>query len=231
MNHTGESTPTRFDSHSEAILARKVNAPSPQNRRHFLSVAVATLGITGVGFAMWPLLSSLRPSARAQAVGGPVSIDVSRLEPGERVTVLWRGNPVWVVRRTNEMLEKMTHEHWVNGLRDPESLVDAQQPPYAQNLTRSIRADVFVAVALCTHLGCVPLYDPEAGPRPFDDGWMGGFFCPCHGSRFDLAGRVAKSVPAPTNLVIPPHRFVTSDILEIGIDQTESTEGELNATT
>ncbi len=193
-------------------------AATDSMRRHFLVAAAATTGAVGVGLAAWPFLASLRPSAKAQSEGAPVSVDVSRLEPGEQVTVLWRGKPVWVLRRTPEMLERMTHPHWIDGLRDPDSEVTTQQPPYAQNPYRSLRPDIFVAVALCTHLGCVPLFEPQAVSRAFDDNWMGGYFCPCHGSKFDLAGRVTKNVPAPTNLVVPPHRYVRPDVLEIGID-------------
>lgn len=187
-------------------------------RRHFLVSAAATTAVVGAGFAAWPFIASFRPSARAQAIGGPVTVNLSSIEPGQQVTVTWRGQPVWVLRRTPEMLERMRHEHWVNELRDPDSIVDTQQPIYAQNATRSLRSDIFVAVALCTHLGCVPLFHPEVRAASLGEDWMGGFFCPCHGSKFDLAGRVTKNVPAPTNLVVPPHRFVGDDILEIGVD-------------
>lgn len=187
-------------------------------RRHFLVTAAASTGAVGVGLVAWPFLASLRPSARAQSEGAPVSVDVSRLEPGEQVTVLWRGKPIWVLRRTPEMLERMTHEHWIDTLRDPNSTVEGQQPQYAQNPSRSLRPEIFVAVALCTHLGCVPLYQPEVAGEGLGENWMGGYYCPCHGSKFDLAGRVTKNVPAPTNLVVPPHRFVRPELLEIGVD-------------
>ncbi len=186
-------------------------------RRHFLVAAAATTGVVGAGVAAWPFLASLRPSATAQAVGAPVTVNVRQIEPGAQITVIWRGNPVWVLRRTPDMLERMTHPHWIEGLRDPDSAVATQQPTYAQNPLRSLRPDIFVAVALCTHLGCVPLFEPDAVSRSFDDDWMGGYFCPCHGSKFDLAGRVAKNVPAPTNLVVPPHRYLGPDVLEIGV--------------
>lgn len=189
-----------------------------RKRRHFLILGAVATGTVGAGLAAWPFISSLRPSAKAQAVGSPVTVDVSLIEPGAQVTVIWRGKPVWVLRRTPEMLERMKHEHWLDALRDPNSLVETQQPKYAQNPTRSLRPDIFVSVALCTHLGCVPLFEPGATPRAFDDQWMGGYFCPCHGSKFDLAGRVTKNVPAPTNLVVPPHRYLRGDVLEIGSD-------------
>ena len=187
-------------------------------RRKFLSIATAVAGAAGIGLAAVPFLTSLRPSAKAEAVGGPVRVDISRLEPGEQITVIWRGRPVWVLRRTPEMLERMNHEHWLSGLRDPDSAVETQQPPYAQNATRSIRSEYLVVVALCTHLGCVPTYVPEVGGNKLGADWMGGYFCPCHGSRFDLAGRVAKNVPAPTNLVVPPHRFLGPESIQIGVD-------------
>lgn len=203
----------------QAAAANQADAMTTDStRRHFLLVAAAATGAVGVGLAGWPFLTSLRPSARARSVGAPVTVDVSGLQPGEQVTVLWRGKPVWVLRRGPEVLERMTHEHWLDMLRDPYSGVATQQPSYAQNPWRSLRQDIFVAVALCTHLGCVPLYRPEVASDGLGDEWMGGYFCPCHGSKFDLAGRVTKNVPAPTNLVVPPYRFIRPDLLEIGID-------------
>ena len=207
--------------------ANNIASPAPEDppagdsdraRRQFLIAAAATTAAVGAGFASWPFFASLRPSAKAQAIGAPVSLDVSRLEPGEQVTVMWRGKPVWVLRRTPAMLERMTHEHWINDLRDPDSTVETQQPPYVRNAARSLRPDIFVAVALCTHLGCVPLLRPEVGEEALGADWMGGYFCPCHGSKFDFAGRVTKNVPAPTNLVVPPHRYLRGDVLEIGVD-------------
>jgi ubiquinol-cytochrome c reductase iron-sulfur subunit len=189
-----------------------------RDRRKFLSIATAVAGAAGIGLAAVPFLTSLRPSAKAEAVGAPIRVDISRLEPGEQITVIWRGRPVWVLRRTPEMLERMNHEHWLSGLRDPDSAVETQQPPYAQNATRSIRSEYLVVVALCTHLGCVPTYVPEVGGHKLGADWMGGYFCPCHGSRFDLAGRVVKHVPAPTNLVVPPHRFLGPESIQIGVD-------------
>jgi len=193
-------------------------------RRHFLVAATATAAVTGVGFAAYPFLASLQPSAQAAAAGGPVQLDLRAIQPGERITVIWRGRPVWVVRRTREALARLLEATWQNELRDPESTVATQQPGYAQNILRSIRDEYFVAVALCTHLGCVPLYEPQPDNTRFSKRWIGGFFCPCHGSRFDLAGRVVRNVPAPTNLVIPPHTFVGAHRLEIGTDHTGKPE-------
>jgi ubiquinol-cytochrome c reductase iron-sulfur subunit len=195
-----------------------------QTRRHFLMVATATAASVGIGFAAYTFLASLQPSARASAEGGPVQVDLSLIQPGERVTVTWRGKPVWVVRRTEEALRRMAGEDWLAELRDPMSEVAAQQPVYARNATRSINKEYFVAIALCTHLGCVPLYEPQPDAGRSSRLWIGGFFCPCHGSRFDLAGRVVKNVPAPTNLVIPPHTFVGAHQLEIGSDYNNTPE-------
>ncbi len=193
-------------------------------RRHFLMVATATAASVGIGMSAYPFLASLQPSARAGAEGGPVQVDLSLIQPGERITVTWRGKPVWVVRRTAEALRRMASDAWFDELRDPLSEVTSQQPEYARNATRSITEEYFVAIALCTHLGCVPLYEPQPDEARSARPWIGGFFCPCHGSRFDLAGRVVKNVPAPTNLVIPPYRFVGSQRLEIGTDHTDTPE-------
>jgi ubiquinol-cytochrome c reductase iron-sulfur subunit len=168
-----------------------------RNRRHFLSVAAAVTGAVGAGFVAVPFLSSLKPSARAQALGAPVEVPLGSIQAGEMVRVLWRGKLVFVLRRSDTMLET------------------EQQPEYAANDTRSLRPEWLVVEGSCTHLGCAPLEDFQ--PRPVE-GWGGGFFCPCHGSKFDLAGRVYKGVPAPSNLRIPPYRFVRDDLILIGQD-------------
>lgn len=196
----------------------------PETRRHFLTVATAAVASVGIGYAAYPFLASLQPSAKSAADGGPVQVDLRLIQPSERITVTWRGMPVWVVRRTEEALRRMASEAWLAELRDPLSEVATQQPAYARNATRSIRAEYFVAIALCTHLGCVPLYEPQPGDARGSRPWVGGFFCPCHGSRFDLAGRVVRNVPAPTNLIIPPYRFVDSHRLEIGTDHSDTAE-------
>ena len=184
-----------------------------QNRRHFLAVATAVTGAVGVGFAAIPFLSSLKPSARAQALGAPVEVPLASMQPGELVRVLWRGKLVFVLRRTEAMLA--TLGDIAGELRDPESAVAEQQPEYAVNEARSVKPEYLVVEGSCTHLGCAPLQDFE--PRPVE-GWPGGFFCPCHGSKFDFAGRVFKGVPAPTNLRVPPYRFVRDDLILIGQD-------------
>ena len=168
-----------------------------------------------MGFVLVPFVSSMQPSAKARAAGAPVRADISKLEPGQMIRVKWRGKPVWLVRRTEKMLA--TLPTLVDTLRDPESL-ESEQPPYAQNEFRSIKPEVLITVGICTHLGCSPTYRPDAGAADLGADWEGGFFCPCHGSKFDLAGRVYKSVPAPTNLVIPPHRYLSETELVIGED-------------
>ena len=184
-------------------------------RRRFLTAATTVVGAVGVGFAMVPFVSSMQPSAKARAAGAPVRADISKLEPGQMIRVKWRGKPVWLVKRTDEMLETLTT--LVPELRDPDSL-EPMQPDYAQNEYRSIRPEILVTVGICTHLGCSPTYRPDVGAADLGADWLGGFFCPCHGSTFDLAGRVYKGVPAPLNLEIPPHRYLSDNELVIGDD-------------
>jgi ubiquinol-cytochrome c reductase iron-sulfur subunit len=186
-------------------------------RRHFLVVATTVTGIVGVGMTAVPFLASWKPSARAQALGAPVDADISKIEPGAILKVNWRGQAVYIVRRTPEMLATLTNPAVVNNLRDPESL-QSEQPAYAKNDVRSLKPEFLVLVGVCTHLGCAPLnrfqpQDPELGAT-----WPGGFYCPCHGSKFDLAGRVFKDVPAPLNLRVPPYRFINEGVLQIGAD-------------
>ena len=184
-----------------------------RNRRHFLTVATVATGVVGAGLATFPFLASLKPSARAQALGAPVEVAIGSLQPGEMVRVLWRGKLVFVLRRTAAMLERLPDS--LDELRDPNSEVVKQQPAYAANETRSVKAEYLVVEGSCTHLGCAPLEDFDLRPS---ENWNGGFFCPCHGSKFDLAGRVYKGVPAPSNLRVPPHRFVRDDLILIGQD-------------
>ena len=162
-----------------------------------------------------PFVSSMSPSARARAAGAPVEVDISKLEPGQRVIVEWRGKPVWVLKRTPELLDGL--EKVQSNLRDPDS-EDSIQPEYAQNEYRSYdeRPEILVMVGICTHLGCSPTFRPEVAPADLGDDWQGGFFCPCHGSRFDIAGRVYKGVPAPTNLDVPPYYFMSDSRILVG---------------
>lgn len=187
-------------------------------RRRFLTAATSVVGAVGMGFVLVPFISSMQPSAKARAAGAPVRADISKLEPGQMIRVKWRGKPVWLVRRTEKMLEVLPTLDTT--LSDPESL-ESIQPPYAQNEFRSIKPELLVTVGICTHLGCSPTYRPDAGAADLGADWEGGFFCPCHGSKFDLAGRVYKGVPAPTNLVIPPHSYLSETELLIGEDDLE----------
>ncbi len=184
-------------------------------RRRFLTVATSAVGAAGVVGIAVPFVGSWNPSAKAEAAGAPVKADLTKLEPGAMVVVEWRGKPVYVVHRTQEMLDLLPT---VDGyLKDPESEI-SKQPAYITGIQRSLRPEYLVIEGLCTHLGCAPKYRPEVGAADLGgDKWAGGFFCPCHGSKFDLAGRVYSGVPASTNLVIPPHNFA-GNILEIGVD-------------
>ena len=186
-----------------------------KSRRHFLTVATTVTGAVGAGFAAVPFLSSWKPSARAQALGAPVEADISKLQPGEMIRVGWRGQPVWILRRTEAMLKTLPE---VNSfLRDPDS-EQPQQPAYAANESRSRKPEILVVIGICTHLGCVPLERFELAPADLGPDWKGGFYCPCHGSKFDLAGRVYKGVPAPLNLSVPRHRFLSESLILIGDD-------------
>lgn len=185
-------------------------------RRRLLVKATTVAGAIGAGLASGPFILSLKPSERALAAGTSVVVDISKLDLGQQITVNWRQKPVWVLRRTKQIL--VTLNNLTDRLRDPDSRVETQQPPYARNEYRSIRPEYLVVVALCTHLGCVPAFRPDVAPADLGADWMGGYFCPCHGSRFDFAGRVFKGVPAPTNLVVPSHRYLSDQLIEIGVD-------------
>lgn len=185
-------------------------------RRHFLTVATSVVGGVGVVAAAVPFVASMQPSARARAAGAPVEVDISKIEPGGIAKVEWRGRAIAIVRRTDAMLER-TKELGASVLRDPNS-EEPQQPEYATNEFRSIKPEYFVVVSNCTHLGCSPTYRPEVAPEDLGADWKGGFFCPCHGSKFDLAGRVYQGVPAPLNLLVPPHRYLNETMLMIGED-------------
>jgi ubiquinol-cytochrome c reductase iron-sulfur subunit len=183
-------------------------------RRRLLTTAVSVVGGAGAVVAVWPFLASMRPSVRAQAAGAPVEVDLEPIEPGQLVRVKWRGKPVWIVYRTEEMLKNL--EKLDDKLRDPDSEVVSQTPPFARNRWRSIKPEYLVLIGICTHLGCSPTYRPEVAPEDLGPDWLGGFFCPCHGSRFDLAGRVYKGVPAPTNLEVPPYRYTSERRILVG---------------
>jgi ubiquinol-cytochrome c reductase iron-sulfur subunit len=188
-------------------------------RRRFLTLTTSVVGGAGVVAWAWPFLSSLQPSAKAQALGAPVQIDnIDKIEPGQQVTYTWRQKPIWVIHRTPDMLENLKK---VEGLVDGQSEME-QQPPYAKNEVRSVKPEYLVLIGTCTHLGCLPKFRPDHPAPDIAPNWQGGFFCPCHGSRFDLAGRVLSGSPAPKNLEVPPYRFADAKTLIIGEDQEKA---------
>lgn len=179
-----------------------------------VSASVAAGGVATAG-AGTPFVMSLMPSERAKAAGAPVEVDINAIEPGTMMVVEWQGKPVWIVRRTQAMLDLLGKHN--DDLADADSSVQ-QQPEYCNNPYRSIKPEVLVVLGVCTHLGCSPTFRPEVAPPDLGDKWPGGWFCPCHGSRFDMAARVYKGVPAPTNLVVPPHKYLSDSRLLIGDD-------------
>lgn len=181
------------------------------SRRRFLSLAACGIGAVGAACAFMPFVRSWSPSLLAKANAEPVEVDLRNLEPGGQTVIAWRGKPVWIIRRTQAMLEALQAQD--GNLRDPASMVP-QQPKYAQNAYRSIKPEYLIVLGVCTHLGCSPKYQPEVGT--LNKSWPGGFYCPCHGSTFDLAGRVFRDVPAPINLEVPPHRFINEHTVVIG---------------
>lgn len=185
------------------------------SRRRFLTATTSVVGAVGVVGVAIPFVSSMNPSERAKAAGAPVEADISKLEEGSMMTVEWRGQPVWVLRRSKRNLEDLKTLDPV--LADPNS-EQPQQPPYAKNEYRSRKAEFMVMVGICTHLGCSPTFRPEVAPADLGENWKGGYFCPCHGSKFDLAGRVFAGVPAPTNLVVPPYKYISDTVILIGED-------------
>jgi ubiquinol-cytochrome c reductase iron-sulfur subunit len=188
-----------------------------QSRRKFLLTATSVTGAVGLSAIGVPFVSSMTPSEKAKAAGAAVEFDVTKVKKGELKTTEWRGQPVWILNRSDEMLSTLKQE---TQLADPKLKVTSQQPKYCQNATRSLKSNILVVVGICTHLGCSP--SPKLNPKgDMGSDWQGGFFCPCHGSKFDLAGRVYKGSPAPTNLVVPPHRYLNDQTLLIGEDPKE----------
>ncbi|MBX3646339.1 MAG: ubiquinol-cytochrome c reductase iron-sulfur subunit [Rhodocyclaceae bacterium] len=188
-------------------------------RRRDLIVATSAAGGIAVAASAVPFAASMTPSEQAKATGAPVTTDLSRLAPGEMMTLAWRGKPVWILHRTPQMLDGLTKVE--SQLLDPAS-THLQQPAYCRNAMRSRKPEYLVAVGLCTHLGCIPTFRPEIAPSDLGADWQGGYFCPCHGSRFDLAGRVYRNVPAPLNLEIPPYFYSGNQIVIVGLDEAEA---------
>ena len=192
------------------------NQPVDQGKRRFLVAATTVVGGTAAAAVAVPFVSSMMPSERAKAAGAPVQIDISKVEPGAMVTEEWRGKPVWIINRTPEMLANLSKHN--DKLTDPNCEVVSQQPSYCNNESRSIKPNLMVLVGICTHLGCSPSPKLQTNGDMGAD-WPGGFFCPCHGSKFDLAGRVFNGSPAPINLVVPPHKYLSDTLLLVGEDE------------
>jgi len=190
-----------------------------EKKRRFLIAATTVVGGVGVGFTAVPFIASMKPSARTQAAGAPVEVDISKMEYGQKMTIEWRGKPVWIVKRNKEHLAALPTLN--SQLRDPNSDNTDQQPDYAKNPNRSIKPEYLVVIGICTHLGCSPSYVKEEDTHDLGSDWKGGFFCPCHGSFFDLAGRVFQGVPAPSNLVIPPYTYLSNTLIKVGADYQE----------
>lgn len=188
----------------------------PNSHRRDLVIATATAGGIAAVASSVPFIASMTPSERAKAAGSPVTADISRLASGEMMSVAWRGKPVWILRRTPQMIEGLVRVE--SELLDPDSS-RTQQPDYCRNAVRSRTPEVLVAVGICTHLGCVPTFRPDVAPSDLGPDWRGGYYCPCHGSRFDLAGRVYKHVPAPLNLEIPSHFYAGENTITVGLDE------------
>lgn len=194
-------------------------------RRRFLTATTAVVGAVGAGFVAVPFIQSWNPSARARLAGAPVTIDISALGEGQRLVDEWRGQPIWVVRRSKRVLELLPT--LAPTLADPESTTE-QQPAYVlegEPQFRSIKPAISVLVGLCTHLGCAPEMVAEIGPQPFDAEWKGGYYCPCHKSKFDMSGRVFSGMPAPINLLVPPHHYESDTSIVIGVDPAGSSTG------
>jgi ubiquinol-cytochrome c reductase iron-sulfur subunit len=200
---------------AQAITATSGHDAVPPNRRDFLYLATGMVAAVGAVSTAWPLIDQMNPDADTLAHGGPMDVDLSPLAPGQQIVVKWQEHPVFIVRRTPAALEKLRDPALLTKLRDPDSEA-RQQPPYAANWSRSVEPEFLVLVGVCTHLGCIPEFFPKPDSLQGVAGWPGGYFCPCHGSRYDLAGRVFQGVPAPYNLPVPPYRFANPRTLRLG---------------
>jgi ubiquinol-cytochrome c reductase iron-sulfur subunit len=202
--------------------ATGIEHPEPPSRRDFLFIATAAVGAVGAAATLVPLIDQMNPDASTLAAGGPVDVDVSKIAEGSQIVVYWRQRPIWLYHRSKKTLDDMQSQQMISLLSDPNS-TEPQQAPYATNWHRSIKPEYGVLVGICTHLGCIPLFYPApSATQPVAD-WPGGYFCPCHGSKYDPAGRVFSGVPAPYNLPVPPYRFVSDTTVRIGENPTDST--------
>jgi ubiquinol-cytochrome c reductase iron-sulfur subunit len=196
-------------------------AATDPNRRDFIYIATAAVGTIGALATLVPLIGQMEPDASTLAAGGPVDLDISKVAPGQQVLIRWRSRPIFVFHRTPQVLDKMRDKQLLSQLADPDSQ-ELQQPPYAANWHRSVKPEFGVLVGICTHLGCIPLFYPDPSATTPVAGWLGGYFCPCHGSKYDPAGRVFNHVPAPYNLPVPPYRFVNDTTLRVGENPSDS---------
>ena len=187
--------------------------PDDASKRDFLFIATGAVGAVGLGAAVWPLIDQMQPDAATIAAGAPLEVNIGAVQPGQQIIVKWRGHPIFIVNRTPEALKSLQNPELVSRLRDPDSEV-LQQPKYAENWHRSVKPEYLVLVGVCTHLGCIPKFEPDKASITPD--WLGGYFCPCHGSKYDLSGRVYSGVPAPYNLPVPPYTFASDTKLVIG---------------
>jgi len=211
---------------AESAHAQAAEPQEGGTRRDFLILAASALGAVGAGALAVPFISSMEPARDTLAAGAPVDIDTSHIQPGQQIVVLWRSRPIFIMSRTPEELKKLQDPQEQSGLRDPNSTA-LQQPPYAKNWHRSLKPELLVLVGICTHLGCIPGFNPQPG-GDLGPTWPGGYFCPCHGSRYDLAGRVFAGVPAPLNLPVPPYNFVSDTVVRIG-ENPPGSNFDLNA--
>jgi ubiquinol-cytochrome c reductase iron-sulfur subunit len=202
--------------------ATGIEHPEEPSRRDFLYIATGTVGAVGAAAVLVPLIAQMNPDASTLAAGGPVDLDVSKIAPGQQVVIRWRERPVFVFHRTPETLKTLQDPKLLSQLSDPNSR-EIQQPPYATNATRSIKPEFGVLVGICTHLGCIPMFYPQPSESTPMTGWLGGYFCPCHGSKYDPAGRVFNGVPAPDNLPVPPYTFVSDTTIRVGENPSGST--------
>lgn len=205
----------------EATATAGIHAPEG-TRRDFLYIATATVAAVGAAAVLVPLIAQMNPDASTLAAGGPVDLDVSKIAPGQQVVIRWRERPIFVFHRTPETLQTLQDPKLLSQLSDPNSR-EIQQPPYATNATRSIKPEFGVLVGICTHLGCIPMFYPQPNAATPVTNWLGGYFCPCHGSKYDPAGRVFSGVPAPYNLPVPPYTFLSDTTIRVGENPSGST--------
>ena len=195
-------------------------------RRDFLYIATGSVAAVGAACAAWPFIDQMNPSADVLAAGGPVDVDLSKVAEGQQIIVLWRSRPIFIVNRSTKATDELKDPKLLDHLRDPDSKA-MQQPEYAQNWSRSIKPEYLVIVGICTHLGCIPDFKPQPGATDMGPTWPGGYFCPCHGSKYDMAGRVYEGVPAPLNLPVPPYTYVSDTVVRIG-ENPEGSSFQMN---